>query len=46
MADFTAGPEVALPTATGVLQAGTGQVGHLKVWDGGASCAAGYWAAG
>lgn len=42
MADFTAGPEVALPTATGVLRAGAGQVGQLRVWDGGASCSAGY----
>lgn len=36
---FTAGPEVALPTATGVLQAGTEQHEAVRVWDGGASCA-------
>ncbi|GMT98706.1 hypothetical protein KH5H1_28250 [Corallococcus caeni] len=42
MADFTAGPEVALPTATGVLEKGTSQAGSIKVWDGGASCAANY----
>ncbi|NOK35451.1 hypothetical protein HMI49_19795 [Corallococcus exercitus] len=38
MADFTAGPEVALPTATGVLQAGATQYGAIRVWDSGASC--------
>ncbi|WP_148282397.1 hypothetical protein [Corallococcus coralloides] len=42
MADFTAGPEAALPTATGVLQPGAGQLGQLRVWDGSASCASGY----
>ncbi|NRD44453.1 hypothetical protein [Corallococcus exiguus] len=42
MADFTAGPEAALPTTTGVLRAGAGQLGQFKVWDGSASCASGY----
>ncbi|RKH67457.1 hypothetical protein [Corallococcus aberystwythensis] len=38
MADFTAGPKAALPTATGVLQAGAEQHGVIRVWDSGASC--------
>ncbi|MBN8233407.1 hypothetical protein JYK02_38405 [Corallococcus macrosporus] len=42
MADFTAGPAVGLPTATGVLKMGDREAGILRVWDGGASCAANY----
>ncbi|MHA7633719.1 hypothetical protein [Corallococcus sp. M7] len=42
MASFLAGPESALPTATGVLQPAAAQHGQLRVWDGGASCASGY----
>lgn len=42
MADFTAGPEVALPDETGVLQPGAGQRGQIRVWDSSASCASGY----
>ncbi|WP_147450394.1 hypothetical protein [Corallococcus carmarthensis] len=42
MADFTAGPEVALPTATatatGVLAQVDWNYGAIRVWDGGASC--------